>query len=799
MLTNYLKIAGRNLRKNLSYSVINVLGLGSGIAGAALIFLFLQFHLSTDRHQPHFQQVYRVVLNLLLDEGIEYEPGSSLPLAAALAKDYAQVEKSGFVRKLPNTTISSLQGSDVRRFLEKDNVVLANRDFMEMFLFEGIDSNVTRQMNEPATVIITEKVARKYFKNAEVTGKVLRLDNSVDLKIVGVVKDQTRPTDLNFDIFISLPTLKNIEPSFETDNFGWLSGRNLTFVRLSEGSNAMTTQRSLNSNGKKYYGDVAKYYDHKLQPLADMHFDARYDGKINLSVLWILGGVGIFLVVIACINFVNLATAQALKRGKEIGIRKVLGSTYKQIFWQFISETALVTFASSLLALMLVALLLPMLNNWTHSYNFRLAMLFQLELLYFWLIAVVAVVFCAGFYPAVIISGFNPVVALKSKLSTQQVGGIGLRRILITVQLVIAQVLVIGTLVLIFQLRFFMNADLGFDKNTVITLTLPKAAVGQGMTYSLRTELMQYPEVKSVSYQYEAPTSSMGYGGSVRFDNRVEWEKFVIRDRFGDANYLNTYKMSLLSGRNFSAQDSVVEFVVNAEFMKKLGIREPHKILGRQMEDGNSGLKGEIVGVVKNFHLKSLQEAIEPCVIFAKPSLYKEVAVKLETKDLPKSINQIRRAWMKRYPEEVFTYQFVDEQIEKFYEKEQDLASLIRTFSFAGIFICCLGLFGMVSFLVSQKTKEIGVRKVLGAGVLNIVSLFSKEFLALAFTAFIIALPLSWYLMRNWLAGFAYRIELDWWLFASGGALIMLITMLTVGWKVAKAAIMDPVKSLRAE
>ncbi|WP_221393966.1 ABC transporter permease [Dyadobacter sp. NIV53] len=799
MLKNYLKIAVRNLRLNRTYTILNIAGLGMGMAGAILIFLFLQYHISTDRHQPHYDRTYRVVLDLILDEGIEHDPGASYPMANALSRDYSQVEKVGFIRKIPNATLSSIQGTNVKRFIEKENIVFADQGFMDMFVINWQEKIGAASMNEPYIAVISEKIARKYFGDIDVAGKILRLNNANDLRIIGVVEDQVKPTDFNFDIYISLPTLKKAEPTYQLDNFGWLSSRNQVFIRLSDSEQAAQMEKLLKKNGSKYYGETAKYYDHKLQPLSDVHFDERYDGKIRWSILWILAGVGAFLLIIACINFVNLATAQALKRSKEIGIRKVLGSTQRQLLWQFMSETALLTIGSALLALCLVALLLPVLNNWFNSQAFHFKMLFQWQLMCFWCLTLISLILIAGFYPAVIVSGFNPVAALKSKIGTRQVGGFGLRRSLITVQLIIAQVLLIGTLVLILQLKYFRSADIGFDENAVITIPNPKIDSSQKANESLRNNLLQYPDVKSVSFQFEAPMSTMGYGGSVRFDNHVEWEKFMIRDRFGDENYIDTYRMSLVAGRTFSRLDSVAEFVVNEEFMQRVGIRDPQKILGRQLEDGNSGLKGEIVGVVKSFHLKSLQVPVEPCAIFANPKMYKEIAVKLNTKDFARSIKNIQNAWQKNYPAEVFTYQFVDEQIAGFYQKEEQLASLIRTFAMVAILICCLGLYGMVSFMVTQKTKEIGVRKVLGAGVESIVLLFGREFLILVSIAFVIAAPVAWYTMTRWLNNFAYRIDLHWWILALGGILILLITLLTVGFKVIKAALMNPVKSLRME
>lgn len=799
MLKNYFKIAVRNLKINRSYALLNVFGLGMGMAGAVLIFLFLQFHLSTDKHQPDFDRIYKVVLDMHLDEGVEHEQGSAYALATALSHDYAQIEKVGFVSKLPNITLSSNTGGGIKRFIEKENVAYADQGYMNLFSFDWIQNNGSVLMSEPFTALLSEKMALKYFGTTDAIGKILRLNNTNDLRIVGVMKDQEKPTDLHFNIYISLPTLKKLDLTNWTEEFGWISSRNFTFIKKTKEGNSGAIEKSLKANGAKYYGETSKYYEHKLQPLSEVHFDERYGGEIRRSILWVLAGVGFFLLIIASINFINLATAQALKRSKEIGIRKVLGSTKSQLFWQFMAETALVTVFASILAFILVAILLPSLNNWTHTKTFHFGLLFQFEVIIFWLSTMLSVIMFAGFYPAVIISGFNPIAALKSKLGTQQIGGIGLRRSLITVQLIIAQILVIGTLVLVLQLKFFKNADLGFDQNAVITIPLPKSDTIQKTKDALRNDMLQYPDIKSVSYQYEAPTSSMGFGGSVRFDNRSEWEKFVTRDRFGDENYLQTYRMQLLAGRSLMKRDSVVEFVINEELMKRLGVQDPQLILGKQLEDGASGFKGEIVGVVKSFHLKSLQEAVEPCVIFANPKLYKEVAVKLDTRNLSQSIQHINQAWQKTYPDEVFSYEFVDEKIAKFYEKEEQLTSLIRSFAMVAILICCLGLYGMVSFMVTQKTKEIGVRKVLGASVGNIVSLFGKEFLILVTVAFLIAAPIAWYSMKNWLNHFAYRIDLDWWLLASGGIIILTITLMTVGYKVVTAALMNPVKSLASE
>ncbi len=792
-------MAMRSLRLAPAYSLLNIAGLSLGMTGTVLIFLFLQYHLRTDRHQPYFDRTYRVVLDLLLDEGTEYGTGSSVPLAIALAGDYAPVEKVGFIRKNPHTTLSATADTGVKRFIEKDNVVFADPGFMQLFAFRWLGPDASERLSEPYSVVVSEKIARKYFGTAAVIGKILTFSNSHDLKIVGVVEDQSAPTDFNFDVYISLPTLKKVEPGYELDNFAWLSSRNMTFVRLPAGTSPADIESLIRENGPKYYGEVSGYYRHQLQPLGEVHFDERYDGRIRKPVLTVLAGIGIFLLLIACINFVNLATARALKRTKEIGVRKVLGGTRRELFRQFLTETALLAFISAVFALVLAMSFLPVLNAWMHTGAFHIATLFQLRLAAFWSGVIVVVILMAGFYPAVVISGFNPVDALKQQLRRRATGGLSLRRSLVAVQLIIAQILIIGTIVLVKQLHFFKTADLGFDQSAVITIQLPTMNPRPELRQALRNDLLQFPEVGRVTFQYEPPASGKGYGGSVRYANRIEWEKFVIRDRFGDENYLAVYQMPLLAGRNISGRDSVAEFVVNEELMHKLGIRDPQELLGQQLEDGNTSTSGEIVGVVKSFHHKSLHDAMEPCAIFAHPQLYRQLAIKLHSKELTRSIANIQSVWQEFYPDEVFSYQFVDEQIALFYEKEEQLTSLTGVFAVLAIFICCLGLYGMVSFMVSQSTREIGIRKVLGAGVKSIVLLFGKDFLVLAAVAFLVAAPIAWYTMSGWLNDFAYRIDLQWWIVGSGGILMLLIVLLTVGYKVIGAARMNPVRSLKME
>lgn len=796
MLKNYTTTSLRNLGRNRSYAIINVMGLSLGMTGAIFIFIFLQHHLSTDRHHPNFGRLYRVVLDLHWDEGSESNSDASVALANSFSNDYPMVEKVGFSQKIPVATLSSQNGSDVKRFIEKDLVAYVNQGFMELFARNLLAGNLENIMNEPNVAVITEKIALKYYGSTDVVGKVLRFDNAINLRIAGILKDNFHPSDLEFEVYLSPKTLKSVDPAFEFENFGWLSSRNTIYLRLPEAVTPQMVNEEIKRNSERYYATAAKNYHHHLQPLAELHFDEKYGGKIKRSIIQILAIVGVLLVVIAAINFVNLATAQALKRSKEIGVRKALGGTKAQLFSQFMTETAMLTLGAGALSMGLALALLPFLNQWMHTDIFSLRSIFQWQVVLFASIAMILVTLLAGFYPSVIISGYNPVLALKGKLRSRQGGGMGLRRSLITFQLIVAQMLVVGTAILLFQMHYLKNSDLGFDQSSLVTIQLPNNDSLQNVKTALRNSLLQLPDVKEATYQYAAPSSTMGHGGSVKFDNRADWEKFVIRERYGDENYLKTYQMRLLAGRSYSDRKGVNEFVINEELMRKLGFTNPEKILGKMLHTGMDDRKGAIVGVVKSFHLKSLEAAIEPCAIFANPDRYKEIAVKVNTRNWSKSLQSLQFVWQKAYPDEVFSYQLVEEQIAHFYEKEEQLTSLITSFAFIAIMICCLGLFGMVSFMVVDRTREIGIRKVLGAGVESILVLFGKEFVILTIIAFIVAIPASRYLMESWLNGFVYRVDLKLWLFVMSGLLILVITLSTIGYRVVQAALMNPVKSL---
>jgi putative ABC transport system permease protein len=798
MLQNYLKTALRTLRGDKTYAGLNVTGLALGLAGGLLIYLFVGFHLGTDSFHPHADRIYRVVLDIHSEDGsVEREPGSAAPMGEALRKEFPQVEGVGLLMYFNGVpTLSPRRpGQPPEKFVETAGVAYGTRGLFDLFTSHFTAGNPATALDGPGKVVLTEKQARKYFGTTQVLGRVIGLNNTTDLIVTGVVRDYRPDTDLKVDVLLSLPTLKIIQPTFELDNPGWVASNYWTFVRLPEGYDARRLEAQLPAFREKYQGPGNRHWHYHLQPLREMHFDERYGGYLRKPVLAALGLVGVFLVAVACFNFVNLATAQSLRRSKEVGVRKVMGGTRRQLFWQFITETACLVGLATLLALGLAAGLLPRLNDWLDA-PLSLDVTTHPDVLLFLAGLAAVVTFGAGAYPALVLAGYNPVLALKSKITAHHAGGVSLRRVLVAGQLALSQAFIIGALVVMHQMQYFRNADPGFRREAIVLLKTVKTDRPKSQ---IREQLRGLAEVEEASFQVYPPMANTTDGGYVRFDRRQKFEPFLVRDRWGDDRYLALYGLQLVAGRNLVERDSTTEFIVNEEMVRRLGITDPAKILGRHLYNDNAQLEGTIVGVVKNFHHKSLQNALEPLVIYALPRIHGTVGLKLRTANLPAALRKIEAVWREVYPGQVFRYEFLDDNLGKLYAKEETIFRLTRLFTGVAIFICCLGFYGLVLFMANRKTKEIGIRKVLGANLGDILLLFGREFFGLIGISFVVAAPLAGWVMHRWLAGFAYQVPVGWKIFALTGLLTLVIVLLTVGYRSLRAALANPVKSLRTE
>ncbi|GLU51744.1 ABC transporter permease [Dyadobacter frigoris] len=797
MLKNYFKIALRNLQRSKAYAFINVLGLALGITCAVLIFMLVRYHLSFDTFHANSDRIYRIVTEFH-NETVSLESGVPTPLGKAFRNDFAFAEKTARVITYDNQLISLPNSKDNKKFEEENGVAYVEPDFFDILNFPLLGGDKKSVLSEPNSAIVTQKIAEKYFGKTNAIGQVIRINNETNYKITGILKDLPVNTDRSQEIYLPWENLKDENPwLFKDDSWMGVYSSSNCFVLLKNGVTQATVEKSLPAISKKYYSAKnAPGWQFKLQPLSDIHFNAELGGYMEKKNLWALSFIGIFLIVTACVNFVNLATAQALSRSKEIGVRKVLGSLKSQLFWQFISETALITFFALLIGLILSYIALPYVNELFKA-HLSLSLISDGTLVLFLLGLVVTVTFFSGSYPGLILAGFQPILALKGKISQKSAGGFTLRRGLVVTQFAISQILIIGTIVIANQMRFSKQSDLGFNKDAMVMLRLPVTDLAKMST--LKSRIMQLPGIKSGTFCFAAPAANSNSNTMLRYDSRGENEQFDINMKAADDQYIKTFGLKLVAGRNIMPSDTVREFVVNETLIKKLKLKSADEILGKELSLDGGRRKFIIVGVVKDFYNYSFRDNIDPICIMANYKNYQNFALNIDMASMKPTMTEIEKIWSETYPEYIFQSTFLDDKIAEFYALDSIMLQLIQFFAGVAIFIGCLGLYGLVSFMAAQKTKEIGVRKVLGASIGNIVWMFGKEFVRLLLVAFAIAAPLGWWVMNGWLQDFKYREEIGAGIFLLAIGATLLIAALTVGYRSISAALMDPVKSLKSE
>lgn len=812
MLKSSLKLIVRTAIGNKTHTAINIAGLAISIAACLLLFAVERYELSYDKFQKEYRNIYRIVQQEKDADGVDYGSGNPFPARDALRTDFPQVTTgtlfASYGSQVTVPEVNEPVNSPVKKFIEETGFFFCDPQFFQVFNYNWLTGSPA-VLNEPNVTVLTKKMATRYFgdwRNA--VGKMLKLNYALlrfnytaTVKVAGIIEDVPGNSDFPLRIVTSFQTLKaNAGPLGFPDRWGAVTSNFQLFMLLPENISPIAMNAQLTGFSKKHYPDNSDLSTlNFLQPLSELHFDNRYDNfgdhitsKATIQTLWL---IGIFIIVMACINFINLSTAQAVRRSKEIGIRKVLGGNRMQLFGQVMGETSFIVAVAIVLATGIAWLCLPYIKY--ISLVQEALSLFNWQTIIFLAGIFFLVAIFSGIYPALILSGFRPLLALKNKITSATVGGISLRRGLVVTQFTISQVLIAGTIVAISQMQYVRNADLGFNQDAVYLINVNADSIVQAQSEVFRQKLLQMRGIQSVSFSSEAPSSDNASSTNFSFDHRPE-ENFDIYRKFADEDYFATYGLQLAAGRIYDKSDTVKEVIVNETLVERLGIQNPSDIIGKEIRMGGAPWK-TIVGVVKDFHANSLREEIRPMIIAQRKDRYAVFGIKLRSSDIAKTQAGIASLWNNHFPAYAFTGSYMEENIANFYRQEKQLSLLYNIFAGIAIFISCLGLYGLVSFMAIQKKKETGIRKVLGASVKDIVFLFSKEFTVLIAVGSLIAIPISYYMMNNWLQDFAFHIEINAGIFLIVILLSVIIAWLTVGYVSIKAAIANPVKSLRTD
>lgn len=804
MIKNYLITSFRNLRRNWNFTAINITGLTLGLTCCLLIFFTVRFELNFDKHHVDGERIYRFADRNKQRGEKGYNVGAPLPVIAALRNDFPEIRNTvtcTYASKEALVTVG--QGEKRKKFIDPNNSVsFIDPEYFNIFTYKWLKGSPATSLKNPGSVVLSIDQAKKYFGEEDPMGKSIRVSNIMDFIVTGIIDNPPTTTSLPFTVMLSFSSLKKYGANTDWDDWKSSYGGGQVYIKLPESVSKGQMEKQLTAFAQKYRDpkDAAEN-DWILQPLEDIHFSTytqNYSGRtISKGMIWSMILVGGFILITACVNFINLATAQALRRAREVGVRKVLGSTRGQLLRQYFSETGIITFLSVILALIVAQISLPYVSQILNVKSQGVLFITDPTIMAFLIVLCILTTFLAGFYPALIVSGYQPIQALKGKVGKTGSQQSNLRRGLIVLQFTISQVILIGTIIAYSQMKYFRTMDVGFMRDEIINMQVPEQK--EGKLENLQSKLHDIPGIKSISFSAFTPMSRSNWQTSFTYENDKEVLDFEIVMRPADTSYINTYGLALLAGRTYLPADTMREYVVNEAFVKKLGFKNPQDAIGKRLAIGGSNVKLPIVGVVKNFNTFSLHREIIPCVLTTARDNYRTLSIKMTANVTPAQLAQIEKAWTDTFPEFMFKYTYFDETLNSFYEKEQQLFSLFRILTGIAIFIGCLGLYGVVAFMAESRTKEMGIRKAIGASAFNIFGLFSVDFIKLVVIALVIASPIAWYAMDNWLKDYTYRIEISWWIFAVAGIMAVVIALITISFQSVKAALMNPVKALRSE
>jgi putative ABC transport system permease protein len=811
MIRNYLKIAFRNLTKYKFISFINLFGLTIGLTCCLLIFTFILHELSYDKYQPNADRVYRVTRSFNDPETGSLSLNLSTvapPFGPLLQNDFKEIED--MTRVLQNGT-TALRYDD--KIVNEENVFFADDKFFNFFKATVIKGNPQKALSGPYSVMMTDETAKKYFGNEEPLNKIIKINlgGYFDFKVTGIYKAFPTNTHFHPDIMMSFNTLndtliygaENLRTNFGNNSF-------FTYIRLPQSYNpkkliaqfpAFLDRRMTDNGPRKYKPSQGTALN--LQKLTDIHLTSHtdYEAEENGDIkrVYIFSGIALFILLIACINYMNLSTARSTLRAREIGIRKTVGAQRKEIMAQFLSESVLVSWMAMLLAFALTWLLLPWLNK-ISAQHLDITILLKWQIIIPILLVPFVVGIISGLYPAIFMSSFQPVKVLKGFLKTGR-GNISFRKVLVTLQFAISIILIICTAIVFSQMRYMQRKSLGFDKEHIVNL--PYVSELNDKYDAFRTELLANSNIKNLGRSSRIPTGRLldAMGASIKRGDSLTPVTADVKFVVSDQDFISTYGVKILAGRGFSRDFSTdtAAFLINETATKVLGFKSNEDVIGKDF--GYGGRRGKVVGVFNDFHFESMHQKIVPLVLFIprNANSYGRISVKVSGSNIPAALSHIETTWKKFLPDAPYQFTFLDENFERLYKAEERQKTLFTTFACLAIFIACLGLFGLSAFAISQRIKEIGIRKVLGADVSTIVTLLSKDFLKLVAISAVVAFPIAWYFMNNWLQDFAYRISMPWWIFIIAGIIAAFIALITISFQAIKAAISNPVTSLRTE
>lgn len=819
MIKNYFITAFRNFGRNKIFSAINILGLSIGISAALVIFLIVYYEFGYDKFQPDGERIYRITMDLKFNGNEGYSSAVPAPLANAVQNEVTGVEQTVPVMTFQgdgNAKVSvPKEGvSKPGVFKKQTDIVFTNPQYFYLMPHKWVAGSAATSLKNPFNVVLSESRAHQYFPSvpvSDVIGKTITYNDDITATVSGVVKDLDERTTLNAVEFISYATIAqtHLQNDFMMNVWNDWMAYSQVYVKLSEGTDAKQTEAQLKKLLAKYNKDANKdeqnTMNFHMQPLSDVHFNGLYAGfnqrLAHLPTLYGLLAIAAFLLILGCINFINLTTANATQRAKEIGIRKTMGSSKKQLIFQFLGETFLLTSIATVISIILTPFLLQLFADFIPpGLNFHL--LQQPYVITFLLLLTLLVSFISGLYPALILSGYKPSIVLKSLafVNSGETRHAWVRKTLTVSQFVIAQFFIIATMMVSKQISYSLNTDMGFRKDAIVNFNLPgswKDSATRSKADVFMNKLNAVPGIAMASKGFLSPATEGAAFGNIEYKDGKKEVKETVQVRWGDEHYLDVYNIKIVAGRNVTPLDSIHECLINEEYAKHLGFTNVKDAVNKQLSWNNTHYT--ITGVMHDFHQHSTHGLIDPVVFKYGSGDFVHIALQPDSKTWNKSIAAIQDIYKSLYPEEDFNYTFFDDTIAKFYAQEQNTAKLLSWATGLAILISCLGLLGLVMFTINTRTKEIGIRKILGASVTNIISILSTDFVRLVGIAFLIAAPIAWWATYKWLEDFAYRTAMSWWIFILAGIFMLLLALITLSLQTIKAALANPVKALRSE